>query len=184
MSSHQYLQLEFSTTGLVLAFRLSSLSFLSLAVPNPAPAVYNLYTYLFNLTLHVVSELLIHIPMKEIFNENTVFLYSSFCFWLYGFLSKHCFVKLLRSALPPLLHGCSFIFSKDFHVRLHLWSIHYFVQRRKKPWHVEEDLVASWSFGLMSIPENFGLRWTTPPSRDLLFAGWVLAAETAVTYNV
>ena len=73
MSSHPSLQLEPNTAGCVLAFRLSSLSLLSLTVPNLAPVVYNLYTYLFNLTLHVVSELLIHIPMKEIFNENRVF---------------------------------------------------------------------------------------------------------------
>ena len=125
MTSYWYLQLWSSTAGFILAFPLSSLSLLSLTVRNLAPIVCILYSYLFNPIIHVVSELLTHISMKnKILTRILCFCRVVFVFSLVdssqNIIFQSYWGQFFFSLLDPIL-----IFSKHFHIWLHLWSYHY-----------------------------------------------------------
>lgn len=115
-----------STARFILAFPLSSSSLLSLTVRNLAPIVCKLNTYLINPIMHVVSEWLIHIPMKNKILTRMLSLYFFF-FWSLALWTpiNASFPKVIEvssffSLLDPIL-----IFSKCFHIWLYLWLHHY-----------------------------------------------------------
>ena len=122
MNSYWYLQLWFSTARFILAFLLSSSSLL---LRNLAPIVCKLYTYLINPIRHVVSELLIHIPIVFC----TVFFLLSLALWT---PVKTSFPKVIEvSSFFPFLDPI-LTFSKCFHIWLCLWLHHYWCIREEE----------------------------------------------------
>ena len=82
-----------STARFILAFPLSSSSLLSLTVRNLAPIVCKLNTYLINPIMHVVSEWLIHIPMKNKILTRMLSLYFFF-FLVFSLMdSNQCIIS-------------------------------------------------------------------------------------------